>query len=330
MFRRLACLLLTFLAASAAAAATCSGGDLRPRFSEAETRELRERLADYPHAEGLHWVASRGGQTIHVVGTVHISDPRLDPVVDRLAPIVRQADRLLVEATREDEAKLRDLMLDQPGRVFIMDGPTLPDLLPEPLWQRLRAASIARGYPGFMAAKTQPWFLSVMLAIPACTTQEVMAGANGLDRRLTDMAEAAQVPVLSLEPHDTIFRLMGTDPLERQIEMLSLGLLPEPALEDVTATLLASYFDERTAEVLEVSRLVAYRHVDLPRAEIDALIDEMLERLLDARNRAWMDRILAVPDGVTVVAVGAGHLPGRLGLLRLLEEEGFALERQPF
>lgn len=51
------------------------------------------------------------------------------------------------------------------------------------------------------------------------------------------------------------------------------------------------------------------------------------ERLINARNRNWMN-ILAgeLPSSATLIVVGAGHLPGRDGLISLLRRNGFSVE----
>lgn len=318
------------LATAAAAQTTCDGRDLRSTLTADETAELEARISATPYAEGNHWIAERAAQTIHVVGTVHIDDPRLDAVEARLAPVVEAADLVLLEATEVEKSALQEAVVSQPDLVFIMEGPTLPSLMAPDAWEDLKAAAIARGIPGFMAAKFQPWYLSVILAMPPCAVETLRQTQNGLDKRLMDVATAAGVETRALEPYDTIFQLVGSEPLDQQIEYLKLGVLPDQVAEDGLTTLLAAYFDDTPAEVVEITRITTRRHVDIPDAELDAVFDDMLETLVDTRNRAWMPRILAAPDGLTVVAVGAGHLPGEVGLLRLLEDAGFSLSRQTF
>lgn len=49
--------------------------------------------------------------------------------------------------------------------------------------------------------------------------------------------------------------------------------------------------------------------------------------MVEVRNRAWMAPLQRYLDqGNAVVLVGAGHLPGRAGLIRLLEQAGYRVE----
>lgn len=310
--------------------AQCDGTDLRPSLTPQEWASVNERLETTPYAEGNVWRATRGAQTFHVIGTMHLDDPRFDAVMTRLAPLVRSADLLLLEATAEEMAKLERAVVERPDLLFITTGPTLPDLLPEKDWKALAKAAGTRGFPAFLVAKMQPWYLSLILTIPGCAMKDVQSGIEGLDQRLMDYATRAGVPQQSLEPFDTLFDVMSQDSLEDQARLLTLGVLSDEAAEDSFATLKESYFEQKSAETLEVNRIVSYRHVDLPEAEIDALTDDMLDKLLARRNLAWMTTILSAPEGVTVIAAGAAHLPGTTGLLALLEAEGFVLTRSEF
>ena len=165
-----------------------------------------------------------------------------------------------------------------------------------------------------------------MLALPPCMMAQMKA-KNGLDHRLMGIAEAAGVPTGSLEPFDTIFRVFGSEKLETQVEMMTLGLVDPARAEDVFASTTALYFEEQTAASWELSRLTA----EIPAEQRDALFAQMQQELLTQRNRSWLPVILEQEQASTlVVAVGAAHLPGQDGVLALLAGAGFTLTRQPF
>jgi uncharacterized protein YbaP (TraB family) len=232
--------------------------------------------------------------------------------------------------TADGKDRFERTMIEQPDRVFLTSGPTLPDLLAEDEWQGLAEAARHRGIPPFFAAKFQPWYLALVLAIPPCIIEQQIAGTVGLDQRLMDIADALGVPQRPLEPFDTLFTLFGADPIEDQLDVLRLGALPEDVARDAMVTLFAAYFEEKPAEIIEFSRTLAYRHIDMPQSAVDDMLDDMNASLLNRRNHDWIDIITTVPDGVTVVAFGAGHLVGEDGILNLLGKAGYVLERQPF
>lgn len=317
------------LPAIAAAQQTCDGRDLRQTLTAEEHTLLATALEGVPYPEGNLWRAERDGQVIHLIGTMHLGDPRLDAPLERLRPIVESASRVLLEATPEEEAKLQADLTSRPELLLLQDT-TLPELMPEDDWARLAKAAQDRGIPPFMASKFKPWYLSVLLAVPPCAMEQ-LAEKSGLDARIIDLAQAADVPLAALEPHDTVFAAFSEAPLEMQIEMMQAGLTDPQASEDQFATLLAGYFDEEHAASWELTRILSYRLTDDPKEEVDAAFDLIHESLLVRRNRSWIPVILdAVGPDPVVVAVGAAHFHGEQGVLNLLAQEGFSLARQAF
>ncbi|MFP4327880.1 MAG: TraB/GumN family protein [Paracoccaceae bacterium] len=330
MFRLLAAAFFCSVLAAAPADAACSGEDLRPTLTAGERAAVESALAGTPYREGNRWRATRGERVIDIVGTVHLDDPRLGPVAERLRPTVEAADTVLLEITPESEARLKDRMTRDPGMLLLPEGQTLPGLMDEEAWDLLADAVRARGMPPFMAARFQPWYLSLQLAIPPCAMPQIADGANGLDRRVSDMALEAGVALRPLEDPAAVFAMFGDDPLETQIDMLQASVLPPKVGEDGFATLVEGYFDERHAEAWDVSRVLARRHLPLPADEVDAMFETLRADLLDGRNRDWITTIEATPGNRLLLAFGAAHLFGEAGVLALLEAEGYRLERLEF
>ncbi|ETX30107.1 TraB/GumN family protein [Roseivivax isoporae] len=321
---------LVVLALSAVPALSeCAGRDLRATMNAAERAELDEVLADTPYAEGNHWIARRDDTVIHLVGTVHLPDPRLESVAETLRPIVERAGKLLLEMTPRDRAELEARIGDDPD-LLVLEDTSLPELMDEDSWQTLAAAAEARGIPAIVAAKMKPWYLSTILALPPCAVAGLRDG-NGLDAQLQAAAEEAGVPMAPLEDFDTIFRLFGSASLATQVRMLESSLIDPEDSEDMFATLLAAYFDEKPAESWEATRILSRRMSPLPPSIADTAFDQMEATLLVRRNRDWLPVILAAAGSdPIVVAAGAAHLQGADGLARMLADEGFTLERAPF
>jgi hypothetical protein len=311
-------------------AAACAGEDLRPGLPEEVRAEIARAVSETPYAEGNRWRATRDGRVIDILGTLHLDDPRLDPVAEAFRPAVENADLLLVEMSPEDEEALTRSLAENPGQLLLPDAQTLPGLMDEQAWDRIAGKMRRRGIPPPMGARMQPWYLSLQLAIPACAAETLAAGSRGLDHRVTSIAAQARVPVRSLEDPQTLFALFADEPLERQVRLMQASLLPEGRGEDMFATLVESYFDEAHAAGWEVSRHLAIETVDLPEAEVAALYAELHDEMLVARNRAWIDVIEDAPGERLALAFGAAHLFGEDGVLALLEREGYALTRLAF
>ena len=321
---------LGFIAIAGPVVAACSGTDLRGTLSEAEQARLSQDLDGMPFAKGNHWRATRDGKTVHLIGTMHLADPRLDGPAGRLRDVVETADLLLLEMTGEDEAEMQASMMSDPN-FLLMSDTTLPEILTEAQWTQMSDALAARGLPPFVAARFQPWYVSMLLAIPPCVGLDDLGG-GGMDAQLEAFAETAGVPRAALEDVETIFAAFTDQPRDMQIDMMLSALVEPQISEDLFETLLAGYFDEATAESWAMSAILAERYSQIDPntgAEIFAIIEQ---QLLTDRNKAWIPVIEDASNthDMIVAAFGAAHLPGEFGVLALLEAEGFELERLPF
>ncbi|MHA6325358.1 TraB/GumN family protein [Roseivivax sp. CAU 1753] len=311
------------------ALAECAGTDLRPGLSDATRAEIAATVATMPYAEGNHWIARRDDQTVHLIGTMHVDDPRFDPIALRLRPVIAGARLLFLEATKVEQQALTASLAADPSLLVLQDT-TLPELLGDDDWAALSEAAAARGIPGFMAAKMKPWYLSLVLALPPCMATD-LAAANGLDTRLEALADALGTPTRALEDPRTVFAAFEKAPLAEQAAMILPSVMPPDVAEDMFATMRAAYFEEKPAESWALSTVLAAR---LSPAEPDLVTAAMAQTesaLLHDRNRAWMSLILAeLGPAPIVVAAGAAHLSGKVGLLALLEQQGFTLTRAAF
>lgn len=320
-----------WIAAALPLHAACAGQDLRPTLSAAEQYALDAAMDAIPYAEGNHWRATRGDEVIHLVGTMHLADPRFDAIAARLAPVIETAGRVLLEMTDDEEQKLQDSLGSDPSMLILQDT-SLPELMGDADWALLSEAMRARGMPPFMAAKFQPWYISMLLSMPACMPLDE-AARDGLDARIEALADGAGVPTLALEPFDTAFHAFGATPRDTQVAMVRSALAAPEANEDLFATLLAAYFEQAHAQSWQVSAVLAPRISPLAPDENDAVFSQIEQTLLHDRNRRWipvLTKAAAEADGHILAAFGAAHLSGDVGVLNLLAQDGFTLERMPF
>lgn len=311
------------------AAAQCVGESYLDQLDADQQAALSDAVADIPFGQGLIWEAGKGDKSITVVGTMHIYDPRLDAIHAGLADNISNADLILLEATPKEEAELQNLIATDPGRLFIVSGPTLPDQLDPDTWDMIAEAARARNVPAFMAAKMQPWYLSIILSIPPCAAQDMLLGARGLDHMISQSAEASGVPMQALEPYTTLFDIFQNDTVEDQIDMLMINLLAPDQQQQMFVAMLDRYFAQDVGRLWEMSRLAM---ADVPGLDAQAateLFAQTEEALLINRNLNWMPVIAeaAAQHDTLMVAVGAAHLIGEYGVLQLLQDDGWTLTR---
>ena len=330
--------LLTLLALPAMA--QCVGENLLQTMEPDKRAKLEAAVKTQPYPSGNLWRAQRGGHTIHVMGTMHLTDPRLEAYLAPLWPIVDAADLILLEATRQTMQQLKTAMLSDRSLMFITDGPTLPDRLPTEDWDRLSREMSARGIPGFMVSKMQPWYVSMMLAIPPCAMAG-MAKQNGVDQRIMARAATHGIPTRALEEYDVIFSLFGGQDSADEVEMIRMALDGAKDGDRMIATLIEAYLSGEHRAIWELSRLQAMEVTMQSGQDHTKTFATMETKMLTDRNANWMQVILEAGNDTTndtgndtanstgniLVAVGAAHLSGQDGLLSLLEQAGYKLSR---
>ncbi|WP_171052545.1 TraB/GumN family protein [Ruegeria sediminis] len=327
--RRAIATLLFCLIAAGAAQARCTGSDLRDRLTPAAERRLQHEIRAIPFAYGNHWVATRGDRRIHVVGTQHNGDSRMRRIMRTLRPVIRAADAVLLEVTARELNRLDDVIESNPSILLIPRGPTLADMMSAEDWSMLQLRMRPEGMDSEILARLQPWYISLALSRSGCGGRGIAAYA-GLDERIERLAVRNGVPVGSLERVGDGIRALSAQPLRDQLRLLELDMKSTLNYDDQIVTMSNAYFEERLAEAMLIQKWTLYSDINIPRGEVDRLLRQYDRQILDHRNRAWLPVIQATRGQVLVVAVGAGHLPGKAGLLNLLKQRGYSLTRTEF
>ncbi len=308
------------------AQAQCVGTNLIEALPLQTRNDLVAKAEAVPFATGNFWRATRGDEVLNLLGTYHADDPRHSATVETIAPLIGAATTVLVEAGPDEEKALMARLGREPGLMLITDGPTLPELLPKEEWKELADAMTERGIPAFMAAKFQPWYISVLLSMPSCGLQN-MTG-RGLDGMVIEVAQSAAIPVTALEPYDTVFSIFGGLSMHDQLSMIRTTMATESLSEDFSVTLADTYFAEQSRLIWE---FMHYQALQLP-DQLPALVEAEFARMEDAmmiqRNRAWIPVIeQAAAKGPVFAAFGSLHLSGEDGVLNLLQNAGYKIER---
>ncbi|RYG92996.1 TraB/GumN family protein [Loktanella sp. IMCC34160] len=329
LFRSLAALALS-AGLGTPVAALCDGPPITEMLTQGELTDLSELIAQTPFADGLYWEATRGEEVLHILGTIHLPDRRLPKVFGMAFPDLSGADLLLVEATLEDQRALQRHIVSNPPLFTITEGPTLPDLLAPDIWAALEQAAIARGIPGFMAAKMQPWFLSLNLSMAPCAAAAMAAGDVGLDTMLMNAVADTGTQVQSLEDWRTTLDFLASGTFEEQVTGLEASLMPNDVQDAMMVALTDAYFEGQPIRGWYLAKITGRFVPSMTAEEFDALFAEMEQTMLTDRNIAWIPVIetaASATDGPVFIAFGAAHLPGDTGVLSLLQANGWTLTR---
>ena len=263
--------------------------------------------------QGILWEIRRGGEPVgHLFGTIHSDRPQVLDLPAPVAAAFERAQRYVFELDQQqiDPRQVARLMRYQTGG-------SLPQALPPGLWPRVQRVAAQRGLPAAAIEPLEPWALATVLSLPPTDPRQV------LDLVLQRRARALGRPVAGLETVAEQLSIFDRLDPQRQVEMLA------AAVELIESGQAETLFDRMVDAWLarDLARLVELADTH-PAVADPAANDELMDQLLDRRNRRMAERMQpALEAGGAFVAVGALHLPGDNGLIRLLEQRGFRVAR---
>lgn len=266
-----------------------------------------QAAADRGH--GLLWeIRGDGVSPSHLFGTIHSEDPE----VLRLAAPVQQAfdaaDSVVLEIMMDMEA-----MVYSSTAMLMMDGRLLSDIIGQSLFEKTARAVSVRGIPEVVLERMKPWAVATTLSMPSSETGMV------LDLKLFRAAEQAGKQLHGLETIREQLDVFDTMPERDQVTLLKDAVDNLDVIDDMNAALLSAWKRRDLAAMLAISD-------EAMQGGDQRIARDFEQRLIIDRNRRMADRIEPhLEQGSAFIAVGALHLPGDGGLLRLLEQQGYTV-----
>ena len=258
---------------------------------------------------GLLWeIHGDDAAPSHLFGTIHSEDPE----VLRLASPVRQAfeeaDSVVLEVLLNMEA-----MIHSSTVMLLTDGRLLSDIIGQSLFEETARAIAARGIPEVVLERMKPWAAATTLSVPVPETGMV------LDLMLYQEAQQAGKSLHGLETIREQLDVFDTMPEGDQVALLQDAVDNLDLIDEMNAALLAAWKRRDLAAMMAISD-AAIESGD------QRIARDFEQRLIIERNHLMADRLEAhLQRGGAFIAVGALHLPGEDGLIRLLEQRGYSL-----
>jgi len=198
---------------------------------------------------------------------------------------------------------------------LMTDGRMLSDIIGKPLFRQTASAIRSRGIQELVLERMKPWAAAVILSMPASETGLV------LDMMLYQSALEQGKSVHGLETVEEQLNVFEALSEKDQVLLLQDAVENFPALDALHAELLQAYKQRDLAGLMALGEAAM-------QAGDQQLADEFQQHLVVDRNHRMSDRMqVYLRQGEVFIAVGALHLPGEEGLLKLLEQQGFTVRR---
>jgi uncharacterized protein YbaP (TraB family) len=260
------------------------------------------------------WQISDADSSIWLFGSVHMLPADLEWRTATLDKVISKADRVYFEADVSPAAQAEMMPLSiELG--FNRDGVLLSEQIGAALTDRVREAAQEYGIPMPALLTMKPWMAATTLSSGPLMQSGYEAGL-GVEMVLAAELPDAQKGFLETGAEQLGFLAGGT--MDEQIIMLEATLdTLDQAQADVEAMIDA--WIEGNPEALG-------KTFD---DQMKGFGDAMVDRIIDTRNRNWVEKIAAMldVDENALLVVGAAHLAGDVSVVKLLEERGFSSER---
>jgi uncharacterized protein len=319
--------LLTLSSAAAVVAQpappTCRGQNMLEEMKTidpAAYAKVAEAASKTTNSEALLWRIEKAGvATSHLLGTVHISDPRVTTLSPTITAALTSAKAVALEIADMSAAGMEAAIGADPMLMVSPDRGLATLLSPEEFAVAKKALTGAM--PEAVLRMMKPWVVTMALTLPNCEQQRTASGIKVLDQKLGDLARAKSIPVIGLETIDFQLKVLAGIPEDQQVGMVRAALKFANRREDMLETMLQLYVKRQTAMIWPFNLALAEKAGVKPDA-----FQGFEQDLLISRNRTMRDTALPhVEKGGLFIGVGAMHLVGETGLVNLFRQAGYTV-----
>ncbi len=300
--------------------------DTEDTEEEEETDE--EELANLtdPNRDGgggFLWKTEANGNTVYMLGSIHVATEDFYPLHGKLEWAFAQSDYLAVEADvlNVNVFEMSNLVNE---KAMYQDGTTLDQVIPEDLYAKVEehVQQSSLPLPMAMLNEYEPWYIYNLID----SLQVMEFGYDteiGIDMHFLNAATEQEMEIIEIESIEFQLDMLDSLSEEVQISLLESTIENSDNAKDEIDTL-ANLWKNGDEEGLE-----EYLLSEEPETEAEA---QFLEVLLDDRNVGMTDTIeqfLQEGNNETYfVIVGAAHYFGEQGILQLLEDRGYTINKE--
>ena len=283
----------------------------------------------------LFWKVTTPGSegTLYIFGSIHVARYGEKLVPRQVKEVLYKCDALAVESDVLEIENSTAKSLKYNYTMIYSDGSKVKDHMPKELYDRLCAFVKAYGYGDSMSFlqiyDCSFWvsFIEQMLMMELGVDAEY-----GVDRTLLKLAKEEGISIIELEDAiETIKALAGPENDDYALIALEDVLMSEDFESDIKEyqEQLYEMLDSWKSGDLEREKAsLEEDYSDLSEEEIK-IVEAYNKKILDDRNVKMIEKAeKMIENGMTVLyVVGNAHVVGKNGLIDVLTEKGYSIER---
>lgn len=263
--------------------------------------------------KALLWKIVGGNNTTpsYLFGTIHMIDKDDYFLPQGLLPAFEASEKVFFEVDMNemsDVTKMMGLM----KKALMKEGKSLGDYINDEDYTLVKAFFAKKGLPIMVLERMKPMFLDALASMDMDPEDMQNGKVKSYELELAEMAKEANKPIFGLETLDFQMSIFDTIPYQVQADML-VKTVKSSTTSD------SSFFDVvKSYKSMDVDGMHESFQTE------DSALKGHLDIFLDQRNISWIPIMKkAMHTKPCLFAVGAGHLGGANGVIRLLRKEGY-------
>ncbi|AIQ44886.1 polysaccharide biosynthesis protein GumN [Paenibacillus sp. FSL R7-0273] len=266
---------------------------------------------------GFMWEVESNGNTVYLVGSMHIADDSFYPLSKEFEEAFAESDYLGVEidiSKAADEASQK-LVLEMGT---YQDGTTLKDHISGETYAKLGEVLKEAGVQANALDQFKPWVAETTLSSLKAATAGYEASA-GIDLYFIQKAIERKIPVVELESYESQLGMFNNFSKELQ-EANLLAAIENYDVIDQSVDMMAEIWKSGNDEqLLQLTNSFAgdaeYYKAMLVDRNI-GMADKIDDYLKNGKNEEYF------------IVVGAAHYLGEHGIIKLLQDKGYTVVRK--
>jgi len=272
-----------------------------------------------PNRQQFLWKAtslSSKGEA-YLLGSLHFGTKEMYPLPPKITDAFNVSDVLVVEADLQS-AQANDAVKKALAEALYPEGVSLEENVKPGTWRKLLAVAQKLGIPEARLRQQKPWLAALTITIQSLA-KSGFDPAMGIDKAFVKDA-GAKKPILQLESAEAQLKLLQALNGLEQEQWLIQALLDAdkgPALFQEVA----DAWQKGDAEAMD---MIVRRSFDTSPTSV-----KLFQLFFSERNASMAKKIEEMTtDGRRYFfVIGAGHLGGEQGIVKLLEAKGFRVEQ---
>lgn len=277
-----------------------------------------ENCTDRPFDEGRLWKVSRDDvPPSYIFGTMHSRDPRILYLPGAVMQVFIASSTAIFETSLKDDELGRNRQ-----QLLLNPGDSLKEHIGADRFNRLAGLVAPYGVAPATLDRLKVWAAATIISQPVPKAGDSEGSLTLLDKELEKSARIAGKRVIALESNKEQLDIFDSMSAAVQLEYLDQAMAEHPEIDEELEKMTSYYLSGNTGWIA----------CDLEETLIGmsaALNKIMTTDLIYVRNHHMVERMLPeLAHGNVFVGIGALHLPGEEGVLSLLKQKGYEIERK--